>query len=101
VRSRLPVERPFASCANGCSQSFRRFGCNADLLASIMVGFLSSYSGYRGANGISDRNAKNECKNEIDRFHSLPPRTEPIFYRKWLANQALSNQIYTDYGKVA
>ena len=42
----------------GCSQSSRRFGCDAELLASIMVGFLSSYRGYRGANGISDRNAK-------------------------------------------
>jgi hypothetical protein len=31
----------------------------------------------------------------------LPPGTEPIFYRKWSANQVLSNQIYTDYGKVA
>ena len=95
MRSPLIVGRPFASWATGCcSQSSRRFGCNADLLASIMVGFLSSYSGYRGANGISNRNAKNECKNELDRFHSLPPVPEPIFYRKWSANQVLSNQIH-------
>jgi hypothetical protein len=57
----------------GCSQSSRGFGCNADLLASIMVGFLPSYRGYRGANGISDRNAKDERKNEPDRFHFVPP----------------------------
>jgi hypothetical protein len=65
----------------GCSQSFRRFGCNADVLASIMVGFLSSNSGYRGPNGISDRNAKNERKNELDRFHLVSPHAEPIFFK--------------------
>jgi len=79
-----------------CSKSSRRFGCNADVLASIMVGFLSSYSGYCGANGISDRNAKNERKNELNRFHFVPPPMTPFFqgYRTWSGNQVLSNQIH-------
>jgi len=63
----------------GCSQSSRRFGCSADVLASTMVGFLSSYRGYRGANGISDRNAKDERKKELDRFHFVPPYRANFF----------------------
>jgi hypothetical protein len=80
----------------GCSQSSRRFGCNAGVLASITVGFLSSYSGYRGANGISDRNAENERKHERDRLHLVPPHAEPFFqgYCKRSTNQVLSNQIH-------
>ena len=81
----------------GCSLSSRRFGCNADVLASIMVGFLSSYSGYRGANGISDRNAKNERKNELDRFHFVSPLTEPIFFNGTASGRPikfLSDQIH-------
>jgi hypothetical protein len=72
VRKRWCHHRSF-----GCSQS----PCDAEVLASIMVGSLPSYSGYRGANGISDRNAKNERKKELDRFHFVPPHTEPIFFK--------------------
>jgi hypothetical protein len=85
-----------------CLQSSRRFGCNADVLASIMVGFLPSYSGYRGAKGISDRNAKSERKNELDRFHFVPPHTEPILFKDTASGRAIKfcPNRFTDFGKL-